>query len=648
MQAEAQFHIHKITDDTTKYYHVVAALDQETSGRILSTLSSPPTDKYTDLKQRLLTTFGLSKHERASKLLHLHPLGDRKPSELMDEMLSLLADHGFYFLAEQLFLEQLPEDIWLQLSNEDFTNPRALATKADVLWIAKQQAATTINKVISQPNGKITIRHDGWCFYHKRFGNNARNCKAPCKHPAAPKIAAVTTCRDKQARLLYVKDDVSGRRFLVDTGALVSVFPASRLDTRSHHARPLLEAANGSTIHTYGEKQMTLSIKGRKYVWKFLAAGVTQPLLGADFLCSNTLMVDVKGQRLVDPTTHTSLPLFVTNASAHGIHNVAQDSDFSALLKEFPDILTPTFSNPTAKHGVVHYISTEGPPIHSRARRLPPEKLTIARNEFRTMEEMGIIWRSTSQWASPLHMVPKQLGSWRPCGDYRRLNNSTVPDRYPIPHIQDLSTNLSGAKVFSKVDLVRGYHQIPVLLLPHLLVILQMPFGLKNAAQAFQRLMDTVCRGPSFVFVYLDDILIFSRSQEEHRAHLRQLFGRLQEHGLVISLSKCKFGVNEIAFLGHRVNQQGVFPLPEKVDAIRSFPTPTTVKQLQEYLGMVNFYHRFVPSAAALMQPLYKAIDVKRKLLVWTSELDAAFKQSRKHWQMLPCLYTHVTRHQHH
>ena len=99
MQAEAQFHIRKITDDTTKYYHVVAALDQETSGRILSTLSSPPTDKYTDLKQRLLTTFGLSKRERASKLLHLHPLGDRKPSELMDEMLSLLADHGFCFLA---------------------------------------------------------------------------------------------------------------------------------------------------------------------------------------------------------------------------------------------------------------------------------------------------------------------------------------------------------------------------------------------------------------------------------------------------------------------------------------------------------------------------------------------------------------------
>ena len=283
-------------------------------------------------------------------------------------------------------------------------------------------------------------------------------------------------------------------------------------------------------------------------------------------------------------------------------------------------------------------------PFKERYRRIPPHQYEEVRKHLNEMLEIGAIWKSNSPWASAVVLVRKKDGSLRFCIDLRKLNARTVKDAYSLLQIEDSLDSLNGSCIFTSIDLKAGYWQVEMdpesIPLTAFTVgplgfyeCVKMPFRLTNAPATFQRLMET-CLGDlhlNWCIIYLDDVVIFSRTPEEYLERLDAVFAKIGEAGLKLKPCKCEFFKQRIAYLGHIGSVSIPLSETKKIEAIVNWPAPKTVHDVHSFLGFTNYYRKFIYKYAQKAKPLNKLISgenakKKHSEVDWTDECQTAFE----------------------
>lgn len=348
----------------------------------------------------------------------------------------------------------------------------------------------------------------------------------------------------------------------------------------------------------------------------------------------------------------------VTEASVHQVVKWTQGNDIWAMavlepdfskgsppvelavqsvLDKFSSVFTATNSLPP--HRVLDHsiaLIPNSVPVNSRPYRYSPTQKDEIEKQVLEMLNAGLITPSCSPFASPVLLVKKQDNSWRFCVDYRRLNSLTIKNKFPLPIVDELLNELAGTKFFSKLDLRSGYHQIRMLETDEFKTAFKthhahfqfrvMPFGLTNAPATFQCLMNSIFAPflRKFVLVFMDDILIYSRSLEDNIHHIELVLQLLQQHQLCAKLSKCSFPQNKLEYLGHIISAEGVATDPEKTRVMQDWPLPSNVTELRGFLGLTGYYRKFVKHYGILAKPLTMLLQKNAKF-VWTPQAQSAF-----------------------
>ncbi|KAD7477647.1 hypothetical protein E3N88_00783 [Mikania micrantha] len=309
------------------------------------------------------------------------------------------------------------------------------------------------------------------------------------------------------------------------------------------------------------------------------------------------------------------------------------------VVREYPEVFPDDISGLPPVRQVEFRIDLVpgAAPIAKAPYRLAPSEMQELSSQLQELLDKGFIRPSYSPWGAPILFVKKKDGTLRMCIDYRELNKLTIKNRYPLPRIDDLFDQLQGAIYFSKIDLRSGYHQLRIhdddvsktafrTRYGHY-EFLVMPFGLTNAPAVFMDLMNRVCRPylDKFVIVFIDDILIYSRSQQEHGQHLKLILELLVHEKLYAKFSKCEFWLREVQFLGHVVNENGIQVDPSKIEAVKQWETPKTPTEIRQFLGLAGYYRRFIKNFSKIALPL-TTLTQKDQKFIWDSQQEEAFQ----------------------
>lgn len=478
---------------------------------------------------------------------------------------------------------------------------------------------------------------------------------------------------------------------LVDSGSSHSFVNASMLSRIQHTATPItpttVKVANGDNLQCDQiVPELSWWIQGHTFVtpMRVLALGAYDAILGVDWLkkfspmtsdwAQKTLAFNYDGVPVLLQGLHTQDKVILTEVAADKllqwdkgneiwamavVHECEtedispdhQPASITAVLSEFSDVFaTPESVPPSRAYDHAISLHPDATPFNARPYRYSPAHKDEIERQVAAMLASGIIVQSMSPFASPVLLVQKKDGSWRFCIDYRRLNDLTIKNTFPMPVIDELLDELAGAQLFSKLDLRAGYHQIRMRPEDEAKTAFKthqghyqfrvMPFGLCNAPATFQCVMNSIlqpCLRRS-VLVFMDDILVYSHSLEAHVQHLHEVFSLLRKHCFFVKASKCSFARRSLDYLGHIISAEGVATDPRKTQVMQAWPRPTTPTELRGFLGLTGYYRKFVRKYGLLAKPLTNLLKKKQVNFIWSAEAETAFLALKEAMTSTPVL----------